>query len=520
MRKLFSKLLALSALALAHDSFAAGKAEHIVVVVWDGMRPDFISQEHTPTLFQLARDGVMFANHHPVYCSATEVNGTAIATGCYPEHSGIIANRDYLPEVEPLKVVDLQSHEIVRKGDKLTGGNYLLRPTLAELLHADAKTTAIAGAKEVALLHDRRERKGRDLTNVALFQGQTLPASALAAIKKLEGAFPGDVPLVSESANSPRDEWTRRALTETLWSKGVPAYSLLWLSEPDFSQHAAGPGSPKALAALESSDRQLAAVLAELQRRGLRGKTDLFVVSDHGFSTVAKEFDVCAVLRGGGFSAFRDFKSAPKAGDILVVGEGGSVLFYVIGHDRSTVEKLVTFLQRQEFAGVVFSRERLPGTFSLEDAKINSPRAPDVVLSMRWSADNSQTGAPGMLWSDGGRKPGQGTHASLSRSDMHNTLVGAGPDLKTGFSDAMPSGNTDLAPTMLWLLGVETKTPMDGRILSEALSVDAPESGRSETRRIETHCEIGSSVWRQYLQISRVKDTVYFDEGNGELSPK
>jgi hypothetical protein len=32
-----------------------GKAEHVVVVVWDGMRPDFISREHTPMLSQLAQ---------------------------------------------------------------------------------------------------------------------------------------------------------------------------------------------------------------------------------------------------------------------------------------------------------------------------------------------------------------------------------------------------------------------------------------------------------------------------------
>ena len=39
-------------------------------------------------------EGVWFENHHPVYLSSTEVNGTAIATGDYPSHDGIIANRD------------------------------------------------------------------------------------------------------------------------------------------------------------------------------------------------------------------------------------------------------------------------------------------------------------------------------------------------------------------------------------------------------------------------------------------
>src|SRR6266446_3624739 len=76
-----------------------GQAEHIVVVVWDGMRPDFITPQYTPTLYQLAAGGVFFKNHHPVYVSSTEVNGTALATGVYPKRSGIMANSDYRPEI-------------------------------------------------------------------------------------------------------------------------------------------------------------------------------------------------------------------------------------------------------------------------------------------------------------------------------------------------------------------------------------------------------------------------------------
>src|SRR5260221_10325253 len=100
---------------IAVSSHAAGRAEHVVVVVWDGMRPDFISPEHTPTLYKLAQEGVMFTNHHPVYCSSTEVNGTAIATGATPAHSGIIANYEYLPDINPFKAVSTESLNVVRQ---------------------------------------------------------------------------------------------------------------------------------------------------------------------------------------------------------------------------------------------------------------------------------------------------------------------------------------------------------------------------------------------------------------------
>src|SRR5882672_3877005 len=101
-----------------------GKAEHVVVVVWDGMRPDFITAQYTPTLFKLAKDGVFFKNHHPVYVSSTEVNGTAIATGCYPDRTGIIANSEYDPELGWVSPHGTESLDAMRRGDLLTGGKY------------------------------------------------------------------------------------------------------------------------------------------------------------------------------------------------------------------------------------------------------------------------------------------------------------------------------------------------------------------------------------------------------------
>src|ERR1043165_4435210 len=97
-RHIFRNIVAyicLLALAWAPLAQAKGVAEHVVVVVWDGMRPDFITPQYTPNLYWLATNGVFFKNHHPVYISSTEVNGTAIATGCYPDRNGIMANVDY-----------------------------------------------------------------------------------------------------------------------------------------------------------------------------------------------------------------------------------------------------------------------------------------------------------------------------------------------------------------------------------------------------------------------------------------
>src|SRR5664280_495786 len=91
------------------------------------MRPDFVTAPYTPTLRQLADQGVFFNHHHSVYISSTEVNGTALITGSCPAHSTIVANTEYRPGINPRAPVDVQDLEPVRKGDEISGGHYLAR---------------------------------------------------------------------------------------------------------------------------------------------------------------------------------------------------------------------------------------------------------------------------------------------------------------------------------------------------------------------------------------------------------
>ena len=159
-------------------ALAAGKASHVVLVVWDGMRPDFVSEATTPTLFARARDGVTFLHHHPVYPSMTEVNAVALATGVYPQQSGLIGNEEFRPAYNALKPVATDSLATVRKGDEMTGNHYLAFPTVAEILHGHGLRTDVAGTKPVALLHDRAASPEGSL-GVDLFSGEVLPAGEI-----------------------------------------------------------------------------------------------------------------------------------------------------------------------------------------------------------------------------------------------------------------------------------------------------------------------------------------------------
>jgi arylsulfatase A-like enzyme len=302
----------------------------------------------------------------------------------------------------------------------------------------------------------------------------------------------------------------------------VPAFSLLWLSEPDHSQHETGPGSATSLAAIRRCDENLAQVLAALDRKGLRDTTDIIVVSDHGFSTIEENIDVAAVLSAEGFHASREFpRGGARDGDVMVVGNGGSALLYVTGHDQSLIAKLVHCLQTQPFCGVVFTQQQVEGAFRLHDVRIDSPEPPDIVLSMRWKPDKSTNGTPGLIYSDyGDYGPGGGMHGTLSPFDMHNTCIAAGPDFRKGAQDDLPTGNLDIAPTILWILGIEPEHKLSGRVLAEALTQPGSIPTAGETRRLEASFRAKDHTWHQYLKCSEVNGVVYFDEGNGQQMPR
>ncbi|CAN5656129.1 alkaline phosphatase family protein [soil metagenome] len=499
MLKILTLLCALAAAPLLR----AGTAEHVVLITWDGFRPDFVTEANTPTLYKMAQQGTFFAQHHAAYPSTTEVNGVTLATGMYPAHSGLMGNREYRPLINPAEASAMESLTVVKKGDEVTLGNYLAVPTIFETLQAAGFPTAIAGTKAVALLPNRKATP----SSPTVFEGKTLPTDLLATLEAAHGKFP---PVVT-FPDLPQNQWTVDVLVDSLWKDQVPKLSLLWLSDPDFSQHKTQLGSETSLASIKANDALLAKVLAALEAKGIRDKTDVLLVSDHGFSTVDQVANFTELLNAAGFHAFRKFTHQPAPGDILVVNNG-SVFFYITGHDAATEQKLVSFLQQSGLCAVVFSQDTQPGTFPLSAVHVDTPDAPDVIAALTWNDQPNASGVKGLMTVDrtADKATGQGMHGSLSPYDMHNTLIANGPDFKSGFVSQVPSGNIDVAPTILNLLNIAPLQKMDGRVLTEAFrQTDTPIISSEITTP-----EASAGHWRQYLKISNVGRTEYFDEGN------
>src|SRR6202046_173135 len=109
-RKLFEifallVLLTIAAPIRAQDAVAhRGRGRIVVLMVWDGLRPDLVTERDTPNLFRMAREGVRFDRHHSIFPTLTMVNATALATGAPPGVNGLEGNNFYLaPSAETPK---------------------------------------------------------------------------------------------------------------------------------------------------------------------------------------------------------------------------------------------------------------------------------------------------------------------------------------------------------------------------------------------------------------------------------
>jgi hypothetical protein len=78
----------------------------------------------------------------------------------------------------------------------------------------------------------------------------------------------------------------------------------------------------------------------------------------------------------------------------------------------------------------------------------------------------------------------------------------------------------DMAPAVLWILGLKPPVPLDGRVLTEGLSIEGPKLKAPRTKRLNATRDLGRTTWKQYLEISELNGVTYIHEGNGRAETK
>jgi arylsulfatase A-like enzyme len=489
----------------------------VIVFVVDGLRPDSIVPEDTPTLCRLGAEGVQFANTHAVFPTVTRVNAASLASGLQPGTHGIVGNQMYVPAVEPARAFGTDDHRRLVAVDQATGGRLVMGRTLGERLQAHGLRLAAvsSGSTGSALLTNPRALSGVGV----LINGYFDPGRAVGWPDDISAtvlAKFGPAPAKGRGAARFDDAvgWTQRVLREYVLPELRPAVVIDWLTEPDHTQHHLGVGSPAAREALRNDDREIARVLATLEALGLTPHASVIVVSDHGFTTNTEGIDVAGALVASGL------KAAVGSADVVLASSGQAVALHVEGRDPGRTAQCVRFLQAQRWCGVVFTAGvapghpggTVPGTFSLDLIHVgNRERGPDVLFTFPWTSRPNVFGVPGtdLACVTAGGAPLTSDHGSMSPWNVRNTLMAWGAGVKRGAVVRTPTGNVDVTPTILALLGLPGDDDLDGRILSEALADGPDEEHVVVETRVHT---TDAGAYAAALQLSTIGGHRYVDK--------
>ena len=421
----------------------------VVLMVWDGLRPDSVTERDTPNLYRMTRAGVRFDRHHAIFPTVTMVNAAAISTGAPPSINGIEGNTIYAAPPAGAAAKDskrqLLSLEQTKAIETLNAsgffnGRMLGLDTIAQETEREGGYVAVIGKPGPALMFDNRVtsvKDGKDALGEPsknyLFLSDDIAEPQPAGARLMAAMPPVEKSGVIDGA---RDAYfTRVAAHDALGAairaadEGHPALIVLWLHNPDLTQHAAGLGTESALEALAMCDRNLGALRTAIESSQAAARTDLIVVSDHGFATIRMRIDLSALLVSTGI------KHSATSSDVVVAPNGGADLIYLSQADyptpaarRAILQKIVNFAEAQEWCGPIFSREAAPlandppphsrpqgrharprrstkpylgwieGTFAQSAVGLMSPsRSPDLIVSMSEipNLDNRDFTGPG-----------------------------------------------------------------------------------------------------------------------------
>jgi len=471
---------------------------HLVIVV-DGLRPDYVTPEGMPRLFRLGQRGIVFNAHHSVFPTVTRVNSSSFVTGAYPETHGLLGNTIYIPGVDAVKGLDTGVRENLEKVERAEG-HLLTAPTLAEILRPAGKTLMVvsSGSSGAAYLLNHTAGNGTTI-HTEFVRPATFAARASAALGPVpEKAMPNDA----------QNRYAIDAYVKVGLDDLRPDVTLMWLNDPDGTAHAKGIGHEMSRRSLALVDAGIGHIEDTLRAKGLLDRTNIIVTSDHGFSTHTGELKLAQLVEP--FA-----KPMSDGSKDIAVAEGA--IYLRSGHDSARVAAIVAALQRRPEVGAIFTRPApgrpsegsVPGTLSFNVARWNHARSGDILVSANWTDKANDAGYKGTT-----AQGGVAGHGTSSPYDIHNTLIAAGPSFREGAISEVPTGNVDIAPTLLRLLGLPIPATMTGRVIEEGLrNGPSPASMRVEHSReqarsadggYEVTANLSSVAGHRYLDFTQV----------------
>jgi arylsulfatase A-like enzyme len=414
-----------------------------ILMILDGLRRDLVSAETTPNLHAFRSRAEMFPGYRTVFPSCTRVVSASIATGCYPARHELQGNSLALLEDGVLVAHDAGHPEFLQHKRKVTGRS-LAVPTLAERLASDGGAVVFSNVSPGAAYAHDPDGHGHVYHRAGSFGPGRLPVREPAQLR-IQPGLAGDRIM------------TQRFIRDVIFESGS-ALGVLWLGDPDATQHQFPLGSPEHINALRESDARVPEVIEAVDAQRAGGEDILLLIgSDHGHQTVADVIDVERDLIQAGL------KTSECSGDVIAVSNGTSVLLYVHPDEEDRLTEIESYLHRAKWAGTVIGRE------DLGEIGQAGHHGLAFAVSMRSSDEANEFGIRGMSLAakPAAGKPdrlGCGQHGGLAPYEQAPFLMIDGRGFNPGVSRTERATVVDIAPTILKHLE-QSPDGLDGRAL-------------------------------------------------------
>jgi len=404
-----------------------------VLVICDGLRRDLISPELCPELTRLRARSRSFERHRSVFPSVTRSASASIATGCHPGRHGLHGNTMGLPDAEGYAVHNVGEPSFVDALRRATGRT-LQVPTLAERLRNHGGAIVFSNVSPGGAYFQDPDGHGYVYHRAGSFApGRTLVAAR------------DHLDVTHDAAGDTR--MTARFCDDVLTQRR-PALVVLWLCEPDHTQHDAPLGSAAHLAAVQAADRCVAHVVETVQRLRASGEDiALLVGSDHGHETITEIVPVERELHAAGL------KQRLDSNDVVVAPQGTSALVYFAPEALDRVDAVAEYLGTRPWAGEIVVGQ------ALERFGMQPSGGLRIAVSMAKAAGVNPYGIPGLSatavrFDPNPAKLGCGQHGGMGEQEQQPFLFASGGGFAGSTRCEQPTSILDIAPTILRHLGV------------------------------------------------------------------
>lgn len=415
-----------------------------ILMIVDGLRADLVSTLYMPELTAMAQRSCIFSAQRSVFPTATRVNSASIATGCYPASHGLAGNAIALDEGNGLQPVSVGPPEFRERLRRVTGRT-LHRPTLSERLREQGDTLIYSNSSAGAAHMQDPDSHGWLYHRSGSFAPGMQPIT--------------DATHLAVSYDASGDVVTTESFCNALHDAPPYALNVLWICEPDHSQHALELGSAGHCAILAHADRCVRRVADTVSTLRTKGAEILFILaSDHGHETVSEIVPVVDLLIEAGF------KQDADSSDVVLASSGMGALIYLSDALRERCGEIAGWLRQQPWS------DRVYADTELHQIGHRSDTALAIAFGMAKQDRDNRFGIRGLgavaadVFSPGDAT-GLGQHGGFGPYESRPMLIIDGGGFTAATIDT-PTSTVDIAPTILRFLNVPAQG-MDGRALQD-----------------------------------------------------